>query len=605
MANTINLTDRDIDYIARVVDTEVPRSIQRRDPVVYRDMVRAVVDTVTNRLATEGYPKSVTGVLNQRRQFSKITGPSNLDPYGSVQNTPKASQAVQDLVRQHVENRTAGALSTIGGAVNYANPNVSDKSNLTGWINPMIEAGAKRLGLGQNVHYHGNAPGAMPADEYSVALNGVDNTGPLSRVPTPTFADRAGTGINQADSATGIMSAVNPASTMGVERGLLSDLPSITPTEAYGQLASTMGETPSLNLSGAGVQSPASDRMAGGMVASGLDGLRSGLLSSGSMPSQEAKLAEMQASANLQNEINQARGRVSQDRTFQAYQPEQTVNDAVGAIEAVSPTTQSQTPSLADAYAQMGQSMEMGGILGASGLKVRDPNDILGVGRLAQNPLTSPVDSLPAYEPETVQTAAIEGPVTTGVQTPEATVEQDTAVSTTPDATQAQPSKVGQFARNAGVSMLGGIAGSALGGPIGGILGSALAKEAFGAPGQNGLLDGVKGLLGGGPGGQGAWAGVGTLNDLGQGSQAAYGAWGGPQGTTGTATDGSRITNLGNGIVSRIDKFGRETLFKDGDTWGGGGGWDGGLFGGLFGGNSMGDGSRSQADRARDSVGLY
>lgn len=396
-----------------------------------------------------------------------------------------------------------------------------------------------------------------------------------------------------------------------VERGMLAGIPSdlqtpaVTPTEAYGQLASTMGETPSLNLSGAGVQSPASDRMAGGMVASGMDGLRSGLLSSGSMPSQEAKLAEMQAQANFQNEVNQTRQRVSQDQPFQAYQPEQTVNDAVGAIEAVSPTAQSQTPSLADAYAQMGQSMEMGGILGASGLKVRDPNDILGVGRLAQNPLTSPVDSLPAYEPETVQTAAIEGPVTTGVQTPEATVEQDTAVSTTPDATQAQPSKVGQFARNAGVSMLGGIAGSALGGPIGGILGSALAKEAFGAPGQNGMLGGLGGLLGGGNG-QGAWAGVGTLNDLGQGSQAAYGAWGGPQGTTGTATDGSRITNLGNGIVSRIDKFGRETLFKDGDTWGGGGGWgSGGLFGGLFGGNSMGDGSRSQADRARDSVGLY
>lgn len=604
MANTINLTDRDIDYIARVADTEVPRSIQRRDPVVYRDMVRAVVDTVTNRLASTGFPKSVTGVLNQRRQFSKITGPSNLDPYGSVQNTPAASQVTQDLVREHIGNRVAGGEPIIGDAVNYANPNFSSKSNLSGWINPMIEAGATKLGLGNAIHWHGNAPGAVPPDEYGVALNGVDNTGPLSRVPTPTFADRAGTGINQADSATGIMSAVNPASAQGVERGILADLPAVTPTEAYGMLANTMGQTPSLNLSGATPQSFRADNMVSGVSANGLDGLRSGLLASGSMPSQEAKLAEMQASANLQNEINQARGRVSQDQPFQAYQPDQTATNAVGAIEAVSPTTQSQTPSLADAYAQMGQSMEQGGILGASGLKVRDPNDILGVGRLAQNPLTSPVDSLPAYEPETIQTAAIEGPVTTGVQTPEATVEQD-AVSTTPDATQAQPSRVGQFARNAGVSMLGGIAGSALGGPIGGILGSALAKEAFGAPGQNGMLGGLKGLLSGD--GQGAWGGVGALNSLGSGAQASYGAWGGPQGTTGTATDGSRITNLGNGVVSRIDKFGRETLFKDGDTWGGGGGWGntGGFLGGLFGGNSMGDGSRSQADRARDSVGLY
>ncbi len=600
MANTINLTDRDIDYIARVVDTEVPRSLQRRDPVVYRDMVRAVVDTVTNRLASTGFPKSVTGVLNQRRQFSKITGPSNLDPYGSVQNTPAASQVTQDLVREHIGNRVAGGEPIIGDAVNYANPNFSSKSNLSGWINPMIEAGATKLGLGNAIHWHGNAPGAVPPDEYGVALNGVDNTGPLSRVPTPTFADRAGTGINQADSATGIMSAVNPASAQGVERGILADVPAVTPTEAYGMLASTMGQTPSLNLSGAGVQSPATDRMAGGMVANGMDGLRSGLLSSGSMPSQDAKLAEMQASANLQNEINQARGRVSQDQPFQAYQPDQTAGTAVGAIEAVSPTPQSQTPSLADAYAQMGQSMEQGGILGASGLKVRDPNDLLGVGRLAQNPLTSPVDSLPAYDPQTVESTPIEGPVTSDIQAPEAEVEQDPA--TTAQTTQ-QPSRLGRFAKNAGASLLGSVAGGALGGPAGALVGGMLAREAFGANNQQGgMLGGLKGLLSGD--GQGAWGGVGALNNIGSGAQASYGAWGGPKGTTATATDGSRITSLGNGIVSRIDRFGRETLFKDGDTWGGGGN-TGGFLGGLFGGNSLGDGSRSQADRARDSVGLY
>lgn len=591
MAKTINLTDRDLDYIARVVETEVPRSLQRRNPQVYRDMVRAVVDTVTNRMASEGFPDATTGVLNQRRQFSKITGPRNLSPYGSVQGTPRASQATQDLVREHIENRVSGGLSTVGDAVNYANPNYSSPSNIRSWITPMIKAGAKRLGIGDSVHYHGNAPGAIPPEEYGIALNGVDNTAALANPAVPEARPETWT------------SAVPGA----VERGLLSDVPSglqspaVTPTEAYGLLASSMGQTPSLNLSGAGVQSPAADRMAGGMVANGLDGLRSGLLSSGSIPSREAQLAEMQAQANLQSEVNMTRGRVSQDQPYQAYQPEQQagVNNGVAAIEAVSPTTQQTTPSLADAYRQMGQSMEQGGILGASGLKVRDPNDILGVGRLAQNPLASPVDNLPAYEPEKVDTATIEGPVTTGsVQTPEVEVEQDAAATQT---TQ-QPSRLGRFARNTGASLLGSMAGGALGGPVGALIGGALAREALGANGQpQGLLGrSLGGLLSGRGGGQGAWAGVGVLNDLGRGAQASYGAWGGPQGSTAIATDGSRITNLGNGVVSRIDRFGRETLFKDGDTWGGGGG----SFGSIFGGNS-GDGSRSQADRARDSVGLY
>ncbi|TAA51066.1 hypothetical protein [Shinella sp. JR1-6] len=397
-----------------------------------------------------------------------------------------------------------------------------------------------------------------------------------------------------------------------VERGLLDvpqDLqtPAVTPTEAYGLLSSSMGQTPSLNLSGAGMQSIAADRMAGGAVANGLDGLRSGLLASGSMPSREAQLAEMQTQANLQNEVNMARGRVSQDQPYQAYQPErQTTNGAVSAIDAVSPTTQQTTPSFADAYRQMGHSMEQGGILGLSGLKTRDPNDILGVGRLSPNPLANPVDNLPAYEPQTAEVGAIEGPVSTGsIQTPEAVVEQDAATTTTPEATQQQPSRLGRFAKNAGASLLGGIAGSAVGGPIGGMVGSLLAREALGANNpQGGMLGGIGGLLGD-RSGQGAWAGVGTLNDLGRGAQAAYGAWGGPKGTSGVATDGSRITSLGNGLVSRIDKFGRETLFRDGQTVGGGGGWgNGGLLGGLFGGNT-GDGSRSQADRARDSVGLY
>lgn len=424
----------------------------------------------------------------------------------------------------------------------------------------------------------------------------------LLNTPTPEFAVRD-------PFAGSVLSDLGAVS--GVPSGL--EAPAVTPTEAYGQLAGSTDGTGLQNLSG---QSP-------------MAGLRSGLLAQqrdyqtldlspsqyqaaldrrdaalgilGQQDMAVPNMAEMQAQANFQNEVNQARQSVSQPHTYQAYQPEAGVTDAIAAIEAVSPTTQQATPSLADAYRQMGQSMEQGGILGMDGLKVRDPNDVLGVGRLSPNPLANPIDNLPAYEPQMAEVGTVEGPVTTeAISAPEDIVEQDMAVSTTPDATQQQPSRFGRIARNAGASMLGGIAGSAIGGPIGGLIGSALARETFGANQQPGGLLG--GLLGD-RSGQGAWAGVGTLNDLGRGAQAAYGAWGGPKGTTGFATDGSRITNLGDGLVSRIDRFGRETFFKDGDTWGGGGG-TGGLFGGIFGG-SFGDSGRSQADRARDSVGLY
>ena len=215
MAN-VNLSQRDIDYIARVVDTEVPRSIARKNPAEYQRMVGAVVDTVTNRMASGTFPASAEGVLNQSRQFSKITGPSYLSPYGSVQQTPRAPEDVRNLVSDRIAGAAAGEPSLIGGALNYANPNYSSKSNLRSWINPMIESGAKMLGIGNAVHYHGNAPGQQPVGPYSVTAEGI----PSGNVPAPSFRDAP----QQSQSAYGLMAAINPATPSPVERGsLLSD----------------------------------------------------------------------------------------------------------------------------------------------------------------------------------------------------------------------------------------------------------------------------------------------------------------------------------------------------------------------------------------------
>jgi len=184
MAN-VKLSQRDIDYIARVVDTEVPRSLQRSNPQEYQRMVGAVVDTVTNRMASGSYPTTATGVLNQPRQFSKITGPSFLNPYGSVQQTPRAPESVRNMVANRIADAAAGVPSEIGGALNYANPNYSSKSSLRGWIEPMINAGAQAFGVGKSVHYHGTAPGQQPVAPYEVVAEGI----PSGRVPAPTLLD--------------------------------------------------------------------------------------------------------------------------------------------------------------------------------------------------------------------------------------------------------------------------------------------------------------------------------------------------------------------------------------------------------------------------------
>lgn len=199
----VALTAQEIDLIGRVVETEVPSYIRSRNPNEYNRMVGAVIDTILNRTVTGRYGATVEDVLDQRRAFSKITGPSSLSPYGSVQNAPRASGATQRVVNEHIAGRVKGIPSEINGAVNYANPNYSSKGNIDGWINPMIAAGALKLGIEPAVHYHGNAPGAKPAGYYDVykPLGFMPPVAPdqaiqLSKVPTErperSFAAPAG-----------------------------------------------------------------------------------------------------------------------------------------------------------------------------------------------------------------------------------------------------------------------------------------------------------------------------------------------------------------------------------------------------------------------------
>ncbi|QIG72938.1 cell wall hydrolase SleB-like protein [Rhizobium phage RHph_N3_2] len=243
MAN-VNLSQRDIDYIARVVDTEVPRSIQRSNPQEYRRMVNAVVDTVTNRMASGKYPTQAADVLNQSRQFSKITGPSFLNPYGSVQQTPRAPAEVRNIVADRIAGAAAGEPSEIGGALNYANPNFSSKSSLRGWIDPMINAGAQAFGIGKNVHYHGTPPGQQPAGPYTVTAEGIPN----GRIPAPSLLEeqpqRPSSSPFDAILTPAAYQPSFPATPAPVQREALPDaMPTLADTSRFGP-SPKMGRVP-------------------------------------------------------------------------------------------------------------------------------------------------------------------------------------------------------------------------------------------------------------------------------------------------------------------------------------------------------------------------
>lgn len=161
----MNLSDQDIAYIAALVDTEVGQ----RPGLPYSEyvaMVEAIVDTVTNRTQSTAFPNSITGVINQPSQFSAINGPlANNNPhvFGSIQEAPKARPETLAIVEEHLEARALGKPSTIGSNLHYANPHKASAKSMKGWIGPMMEQGAKTLGVGSYQHAHGTDPNMVGA----------------------------------------------------------------------------------------------------------------------------------------------------------------------------------------------------------------------------------------------------------------------------------------------------------------------------------------------------------------------------------------------------------------------------------------------------------
>jgi hypothetical protein len=520
----LQLSDTDIDYIARVVATEVPLSV-RRNPMEYNRMVGAVVDTVTNRLASGKYGNSVSEVLNERRAFSKITGPKRLSPYGSVQAAPAAPKSVRNAVNDHIAARAKGKKSEIGGALDYANPNHSDRSNLRGWINPMIARGATMLGLGNAVHFHGLAPGNKPAPDY-------DLKAPDGFMPSLGDSMRRQTGAPIPDVKPNRTNAMM-AEARSFDRGGLVDSPkiSLNPVssaqagELYNRGGGSRNDARPMPVTRAPLPSIRDTRIPADQAER-------------NAPIRANQIASMfNRGGGVQNDMRpMPSGPIQQKPTepkgYQAY-----ARARLAAMEAPKPAPSTLTPDMAAQYANYGAS------------------------RMAA-PIAPP-QSMPAMGPEMpAMRPQVQGPVTGEVQV-EGPMPQRTK------GIPRQAPKFGQegWGKNIMQDTGAGLAGATLGsllGPAGTVIGGLLGRDMMnGRQGQKSLL---AGLLGGG---SPSWNG--STRNVGSGVNAVSQAmWGGRGGDTAnySSQGGGTVTNLGNGGYTRhSDQYGwTETTHPDGNV---------------------------------------
>jgi LysM repeat protein len=159
------LTQQDFEALARMAWAE-NRTI--RQTYGDRDKAfRGTTDVVLNRVASPVYPNSVSGVLNEKAD--KVRG-SQFTPAaqagGSWAYLPSAPAEVDRGLAAYVTNRAAGGPSTVGGALNYMNPNAADRKSMRAWgdafmANPDTVRVGKRGGA---EHAFGTGMGANPIE---------------------------------------------------------------------------------------------------------------------------------------------------------------------------------------------------------------------------------------------------------------------------------------------------------------------------------------------------------------------------------------------------------------------------------------------------------
>jgi hypothetical protein len=152
------LSQQDVVDIKKVATTEVVATLKGR---AFENQVRGVVDTIMNRTRS-GHWGSLKHVVNAKNQFSKITGPRSLSPYGNVDNMPERaiSSKVAAEVDRWLETRARGIPSSVGENLNYLNPLFSSQSSLRSWgwsVVAQAKASGYVMGAGKATHYHGTS----------------------------------------------------------------------------------------------------------------------------------------------------------------------------------------------------------------------------------------------------------------------------------------------------------------------------------------------------------------------------------------------------------------------------------------------------------------
>jgi LysM repeat protein len=145
---TLALSATDVLNLKKTLQTEWVQSAGTRQ-------AQGIIDTILNRRASGHWGNSISSVVNARQQFSDVNGPVARNRHGrsSVEEIPASmvSRRVNDLVNSYLAERAAGAPSSVGTHLNYANPHFSDRVNL-GWI---MKLDGPIYGAGNAIHRHG------------------------------------------------------------------------------------------------------------------------------------------------------------------------------------------------------------------------------------------------------------------------------------------------------------------------------------------------------------------------------------------------------------------------------------------------------------------
>ena len=165
---TIEVTDRDLDALARVANSEVGH-FGKYGQGELEGGVRAVVDTILNRVAHSRFKNSVEEVVDQPKQFSAI------NDIGTWSRLPVAPANVMMIVRDHLLARASGAASEVEGATHFLNPHVSSAGALSDWGDFVRDNAIASYGRDDegDVHFHGYAPGYKQPEPYALVFGSV------------------------------------------------------------------------------------------------------------------------------------------------------------------------------------------------------------------------------------------------------------------------------------------------------------------------------------------------------------------------------------------------------------------------------------------------